>query len=68
MRPAELVRTLLAEVLDARLAYETAPSWLLRPGQRECGDAWPFVAAAYRGLTGGELPTEAPLRERRRSM
>ena len=50
----------------AAVEFETAPSWLLRPGIAEFGRRAPMIAAVYHELTGLRLPEVAPLRERRR--
>jgi hypothetical protein len=42
------------------------PSWLKRPGRRECGDSWSLIQRIYADLTeGGVLPETMPSRERR---
>ena len=47
-------------------ASHTAPSWLLRPGRAEIGEAWGLVQHVYGELTGLLLPEQMPPRERRR--
>ena len=60
------VLALVEHVLGARLEREVAPAWLMRPGERECGDAWPTIQEIYSDLTGGgNLPSTMPPRERR---
>lgn len=60
---AELLRILGN---GAAVLEEVCPTWLMRPGREEAGDAWPTLAAAYTALTGLQLPNVAPPRERRR--
>lgn len=66
VRPQELITRLLRKVVDAEVAVDTCPPWLLRPGRAECAGAWPVVGRIYAALTGLELPELAPPRERRR--
>jgi len=66
VRPQELITRLLGKVVDAEIAVETCPPWLLRPGKAECSQAWDAVGRIYAALTGLELPELAPPRERRR--
>ena len=48
------------------VAPGTAPEWLSRPRQSECGPLWPTVSAIYAALADGlVLPDTMPARERR---
>lgn len=41
------------------------PTWLNRPGPDDCGEMWSAVCDIYRALTGQQLPSAMPERERR---
>jgi len=47
----------------ASIEEEVAPSWLIRPGSAEFGEAAELVGDAYTELTGLELPDVMPARE-----
>ena len=58
------VTPLVAEILGAEL--RVMPTWLMRPGRRECRARWPLIQEIYAELTGGGcLPEAMPPRERR---
>lgn len=65
-RPQALVVGLLDQIVEADVAVETAPAWLMRPGRNECLGHWELLQTIYRGLTGLELPESMPVRESRR--
>ncbi|MCW2874604.1 hypothetical protein [Actinacidiphila oryziradicis] len=66
VRPQELITRLLQKVVDAEVATESCPQWLLRPGKAECAGAWSAISRIYAALTDLELPELSPPRERRR--
>jgi hypothetical protein len=43
----------------------TTPDWLQRPGKEECGRRWKSVCKIYNDLTGLQLSSAMPPRERR---
>lgn len=47
-------------------SVEPTPSWLMRPGIAECGDAWSLICRIYHDLTSMILPETMPEHERRR--
>ena len=66
--PRELEYAAIAairETLPAATVHMQTPSWLMRPGASECGEAWSLVSSIYRELSGLELPEVMPARERR---
>ena len=66
LRPQAIVTALLPAVVQAEIAVEVSPVWLLRPGRAEAVRWWPLLCQVYGELTGLELLDVAPPRERRR--
>ena len=56
---------LIKQVTGGTIGTET-PSWLLHPGQEECGKYWQLVCKTYNALTGLELPDVMPSKETRK--
>jgi len=52
-------------VLPEATVHHASPSWLMRPGEDECGERWVLVSSIYGELTGLTLPSVMPQRERR---
>lgn len=59
---------LVAAILGADSCGTAAtPTWLRRPGKKECGHSWNLAQEIYADLTSGaKLPETMPLRETRR--
>lgn len=45
--------------------HHNSPAWLMRPGGAECRERWGLVRSIYTELTGLDLPSLMPPRERR---
>lgn len=59
------VLDLFEQVTMGSVLRNKCPDWLMRPGKTECGELWHQVCDGYSRLTGLELPTTMPPRERR---